>query len=367
MNTLPFKVSSIAMLLMISSTGSSYAAEIYNKDSNKLDLYGKIDAWHQLSDNKSVNGDATYIRLGFKGQTQINSSLTGYGQWEYQFNANQAESSSTNTGMTRLGFAGLHSSDFGSIDYGRNYGVVYDIAAWTDVLPEFGGDAYGIDNFMFKRTNNLLTYRNNALVDGLKIVLQYQGENGGAGETNNGRDVLRQNGDGYGASLIKEWDNGLSAGVAFSSSNRTHSQNDMIYGHGDKADVYRAGLKYNANQIYLAGTFTQTYNATIFGSSSKSVYGFANQAQITEFTAKYVFKNGIVPVVSYLQTKGKDIENYGDQDLLKYLAVGTSYYFNKNMSTAIIYKFNLLNDNKFTERAGINTDNVLALDLVYQF
>ncbi|XNN30338.1 porin [Escherichia coli] len=24
-----------------------------------------------------------YARLGFKGETQINSDLTGYGQWEY--------------------------------------------------------------------------------------------------------------------------------------------------------------------------------------------------------------------------------------------------------------------------------------------
>ena len=41
---------------------------------------------------------------------------------------------------TRLAFAGLKFGDYGSIDYGRNYGVAYDIGAWTDVLPEFGGD-----------------------------------------------------------------------------------------------------------------------------------------------------------------------------------------------------------------------------------
>ena len=35
---------------------------------------------------------------------------------------------------------GLKFGDYGSIDYGRNYGVAYDIGAWTDVLPEFGGD-----------------------------------------------------------------------------------------------------------------------------------------------------------------------------------------------------------------------------------
>ncbi|WP_435930003.1 porin [Dryocola sp. BD613] len=366
MNKLQVKVNTLTVALAC-FCASAYSAEIYNKDGNKLDLYGKIDALHQISDNKNVNGDATYVRLGFKGETQINQLLTGYGQWEYQLNANQAEGAGSNTGVTRVSFAGLYSQEFGSIDYGRNYGVVYDIAAFTDVLPEFGGDAYGIDNFMFKRTSNLLTYRNDTLVEGIKIVLQYQGENGGAGESNNSRGVLSQNGEGYGASLIKEWDNGLSIGGAFSSSGRTQDQNEMTYGHGDRATVYRAGLKYDANQIYLAGTFTDTHNATLFGSSSKEVYGFVNHAQIVELTAKYVFDNGFVPVVSYLQTKGKDLEDYDEKDLLKYLAVGAAYYFNKNMSTAVMYKFNFLKDNDFTDRSGINTDDVLALDLVYQF
>lgn len=63
--------------------GAANAAEIYNKDGNKLDLYGKIDGLHYFSDDKSVDGDQTYMRVGVKGETQINDQLTGYGQWEY--------------------------------------------------------------------------------------------------------------------------------------------------------------------------------------------------------------------------------------------------------------------------------------------
>ncbi|HBS4242065.1 TPA: porin, partial [Klebsiella quasipneumoniae subsp. quasipneumoniae] len=40
--------------------GAANAAEIYNKDGNKLDLYGKIDGLHYFSDDKSVDGDQTY-------------------------------------------------------------------------------------------------------------------------------------------------------------------------------------------------------------------------------------------------------------------------------------------------------------------
>ncbi|MGF7887801.1 porin, partial [Klebsiella pneumoniae] len=65
--------------------------------------------------------------------------------------------------------------------------------------------------------------------------------------------------------------------------------------------------------------------------------------------------------------KGKDLEGYGDQDILKYVDVGATYYFNKNMSTYVDYKINLLDDNSFTHNAGISTDDVVALGLVYQF
>jgi outer membrane pore protein F len=37
------------------------------------------------------------------------------------------------------------------------------------------------------------------------------------------------------------------------------------------------------------------------------------------------------------------------------------------MSAVVDYKINLLKDNDFTDAAGISTDNVLGLGLVYQF
>ncbi|MDD1118356.1 porin, partial [Klebsiella pneumoniae] len=95
--------------------GAANAAEIYNKDGNKLDLYGKIDGLHYFSDDKSVDGDQTYMRVGVKGETQINDQLTGYGQWEYNVQANNTESSSDQA-WTRLAFAGLKFGDAGSFD-----------------------------------------------------------------------------------------------------------------------------------------------------------------------------------------------------------------------------------------------------------
>ncbi|MEY5303059.1 porin, partial [Salmonella enterica subsp. enterica serovar Corvallis] len=59
---------------------------------------------------------------------------------------------------------------------------------------------------------------------------------------------------------------------------------------------------------------------------------------------------------------------YGDQDLVEYIDVGATYYFNKNMSTFVDYKINLLDDTNFTKNvAQISTDNIVAVGLNYQF
>jgi outer membrane pore protein C len=360
--------------------GAANAAEIYNKDGNKLDLFGKVDGLHYFSDDKSADGDQTYMRIGFKGETQVNDQITGYGQWEYQIQGNAPESE--NNSWTRVAFAGLKFGDAGSFDYGRNYGVVYDVTSWTDVLPEFGGDTYGSDNFMQQRGNGFATYRNAdffGLVDGLNFALQYQGKNGSpsgegadgiayTGVTNNGREALRQNGDGVGGSVTYDIGEGFGLGAAVSSSKRTDEQNRAIYlGNGDRAETYTGGLKYDANNVYLAAQYTQTYNATRVGGE-----GWANKAQNFEVVAQYQFDFGLRPSVAYLQSKGKNLgtlngRNYDDEDLLKYVDVGATYYFNKNMSTYVDYKINLLDDNSFTRDAGISTDDIVALGLVYQF
>ncbi|EDA4888969.1 hypothetical protein F9O51_11060 [Salmonella enterica subsp. enterica] len=235
------------------AAGAAHAAEIYNKDGNKLDLYGKVDGLHYFSDDSSKDGDQTYMRVGFKGETQINDQLTGYGQWEYNVQANTTEGEGANS-WTRLAFAGLKFGDYGSFDYGRNYGVLYDVEGWTDMLPEFGGDSYTYaDNYMTGRANGVATYRNTdffGLVDGLNFALQYQGKN------------------------------------------ESQSADDVNIG----------------------------------------------------------------------------TNNRNNEDLVKYADVGATYYFNKNFSTYVDYKINLLDDDdQFYKDAGISTDDIVALGMVYQF
>ena len=380
----------LALLLpALLAAGAANAAEIYNKNGNKLDLYGKVDGLRYFSDNPGDDGDQTYARLGFKGETQINDMLTGYGQWEYNIKANTAEGEGANS-ATRLAFAGLGFGQNGTFDYGRNYGVVYDVEAWTDMLPEFGGDSYTqTDVYMTGRTNGVATYRNKGFfgqADGLNFAMQYQGNNedGGSGEgTGNGkgRDLTRENGDGFGMSTSYDFDFGLSLGAAYSSSDRSNNQvaagrgdssHANSYAGGDTADAWTVGAKYDANDIYLAAMYAETRNMTAYGD-----YGIANKTQNFEVVAQYQFDFGLRPSIAYLQSKGKDLGGqevsrgnwrYVDKDLVKYVDVGVTYYFNKNMSTYVDYKINLLDeDDSFYESNGIATDDIVAVGLVYQF
>ncbi|EPB5148493.1 TPA: porin [Morganella morganii subsp. morganii] len=374
--------------------GAANAAEIYNKDGNKVDLYGKVDVRHMFAksdDNGSKeDGDDSRVRFGIKGETQITDQLTGFGRFENEIKTNGTEGDNKN--KVRLAYAGFKFAEFGSIDYGRNYGVVYDTAAWTDVLPLFGGDTMAqTDVYMTGRNANLLTYRNSDMfgyVDGLSFALQYQGANDDNSIANRGKAIkdpvtgevdytadAKANGDGYGFSSAYDLGWGVTLGAGYSNSARPLGQQYNSIAEGKRAEAWNVGAKYDANNLYLAAMYGETRNMTKFGEYDL----IANKTQNIELVAQYQFDFGLRPSIAYLQSKGKNLnvdadftnsngDRYSDsQDLLKYISVGTYYYFNKNMSAVIDYKINLLDNNDFTRDAKINTGDVVGLGLTYQF
>jgi outer membrane pore protein E len=110
-------------------------------------------------------------------------------------------------------------------------------------------------------------------------------------------------------------------------------------------------VKYDANNIYLAAMYSIAQNMTPIGSR-----GFANKSENFEAVAQYQFDFGLRPSIGYVQTKGKDLENgWGDQDLVKYVDVGATYYFNKNFSAMVDYKINQLDKGDFATYVGSAT------------
>ncbi|KFC82941.1 porin [Buttiauxella agrestis] len=376
--------------------GAANAAEIYNKNGNKLDFYGKAVGEHGWTTNgNSTNADSTYARIGFKGETQINDQMTGYGQWEYNMTASNPEGAQSQN--TRLAFAGLKFGDAGSLDYGRNYGAIYDVAAYTDMLVVWGGDSWvATDNFMTGRTNGVLTYRNSnffGLVDGLNFALQYQGKNdrnspvtveydnttGTPTSISLSGNGAKANGEGYSTAVTYDFAEGFSVAAGYANSDRTDAQKNALTAStpagvaynggasGDQAEAWSTAAKYDANNVYAAIQYAETTNMT-----READANFANKTQNFEAVVQYQFDFGLRPSIGYVQSKGKDLVarngfNGGNADLVKYVEVGTWYYFNKNMNVYAAYKFNLLDDNAYSAATGLETDDQTTVGIVYQF
>ena len=344
--------------------GTANAAEIYNKDANKLDLTGRVHAGYTFNNQSTENEDNTHARLGFKGQTQIASDLTGYGTFEYQFDANRTEGANGSAGKTRKAFAGLKFGDFGSFDYGRNTGVAYNGLAYTDVLPETGGDS-SITDTLTGRVGNAATFNTTnffGLVDGLGFGLQYVAKDEKDGSSFISRPD-RQHGDAWATSLSYDTDFGVGVVASYGAYDRTENQNSVASSaRGDRADVWATGLKYDANNIYVAATYGEARN---FYLTSDSVNTIADESKIFEVVAQYNFDFGLTPTIAYVSRKDK-VENVANEYSVKYASIGGTYAFNKNFSTYAEYNISLL-DKDQNKSFGQENSDVVNVGVIYQF
>ncbi|WP_323659358.1 porin [Pectobacterium versatile] len=341
--------------------GTANAAEIYNKDANKLDLTGRVHAGYTFNSQEVDNADNTNARLGFKGQTQITSDLTGYGTFEYQFDANKAEDNNATAGKTRKAFAGLKFADFGSFDYGRNTGVAYNGMAYTDVLPENGGDS-SVTDTLTGRIGNAATFNTTnlfGLVDGLGFGLQYvaKDDKSSTVDATTGKNIERNHGDAWATSLSYDTDFGVGVVASYGSQERTAAQRASSAG-GERADVWATGLKYDANNIYIAATYGEGRN---FFAPDDGI--LADKSKIFEVVAQYNFDFGLTPTLGYVSRKDK-IDGAENDYGVKYASVGATYAFNKNFSAYTEYDINLIKkDNEY----GLSNSDSVNVGVIYQF
>ncbi|XBW56845.1 porin [Dickeya fangzhongdai] len=350
------------------AAGAANAAEVYNKDGNKLDLTGKVHAGYYFGDStKSFEGrgDQTYVRMGFKGETQITKDLIGYGRFEYHFDASNPEDSNSqpigtngNGSKTRYAYAGLKFANFGSIDYGRNKGIAYDGISYTDVLPEWGGDQSYTDSIT-GRSSGVATYRNKnffGLVNGWDFGVQYQAKHEDSSQ------LRKQTGDGWGISSSYTSPIGVGVIASYEAADRTDTQ--VADNRGKKAEAWAAGLKYDANNIYLATTYGEYHNLSYLGRTSTSAL---DKTKVFEAVAQYHLDFGLTPSLAYVSAKADDdtaaVKTSGY--ITKYVSIGGTYNFNKNLAANVEYLVNLIDsdNNPYNKKTG----NSVFTGLTYQF
>lgn len=373
----------IAIPALLVAAGANASIEVWNKDGNKVDFYGRVKAANNITDRgQKGEGDDTSARLGMSGQTQITDGITGYGRWEYEAKAGKDNDGEGSHSEVRYAFAGLNFGDFGSFDYGRNDGVLKAITAYTDVLPQFGGDAANNDwNVLSARTKAVATYRNNnffGLTNDLSFALQYA--DNGDNSNKFREDAIRgESREAWGANV--QWnifDTGLTAGAGYAQTSTSDN----------RQSTWTAGVKYDNYNLYLAANYFQSKfkdrwlvtNITTGRSyiSDEKIKGF-------ELVAQYGIDldvGRLTPSLAYVQHK-ESIDHYryrnnsSSSPLVKYVSLGATYDLNKNFSAIVEYKFNLLDRDDVGAEKNTNnhrghenkpgTKDVLGVGLIYQF
>lgn len=365
--------------ILLATSGTVNALDILNKNGSKLELYGSINPNREVSNaflsKKSVShDDNTNAILGLLGESNITENLMSYASVEYatDFFGPEELIHQQQTNTIRLGYAGFKYGFWGSIDYGRNYGVMNDVHKLVNRVPYIATSSLftNNDNYMIGRNNSLLTYRNEnvfGLMNGISFSLQYQ-------DKTHNRTEVQQNNSGWGASLKYESDSGLTAiGSCFSSQRPETSDNNKNI-KNRSINAYGLGLKYDNDNVYIAAFYGVAHNLVSSHSYANNLLyqPYTNKIQNIEAVAEYKFHSGFHPSLSYLDSKGQnssfnnapDKQNVG---LEKQINISTRYEFNKNISTYMNYKIDLLNKEKLNKTHIMPTDNIIGAGIVYQF
>ncbi|QNS02036.1 MAG: porin [Buchnera aphidicola (Pentalonia nigronervosa)] len=368
----------IIPMLLATSSSTVNALELLNKHGNKLELYGSInpnrEASHKASSTKiNSHDDNTNAIVGLSGNINITDNLSSYAVVEYgtSFFGPEELINKQQPNTIRLGYAGFKYGSWGSIDYGRNYGIMHDAEKFVQRTPYIHADSLFLDNdnYMLGRNNSLFTYRNDdvfGLIDGLSFAVQYQDQ------TKN-RSESQQNHAGWGASLKYESDLGWAAVGTFFSSQKPQTLSRDKNIKNKLVNAYGLGLKYNNDNLYFAAFYgiannVQPSQSYINHSLSKL---YINKTQNVEAIAEYNFHVGFYPSLSYVRSEGKNssLNNASDINisLEKEINIATRYELSKNISTYMNYKINLLKKSEFVKINKIPTDNIIGAGIVYKF
>ncbi|WP_373419694.1 porin [Enterobacter sp. J49] len=313
--------------VLFSFSNLASAASLSRTRDHSLDFYGTLVARRFMSHKASDDGDRTYLYFGLKGTQWLSQDWQAYGQWEYTVSAEDASRNAT-----RLAYLGIKQQTLGSLDVGRNWGVLYDATSLTDRSPLFREMSYNyVDNVMRGRAEDLLTYRQsfNLARMPVHLALQYQFP---GHQTD--RPVMKRYGKGLGASLGWSLTSRFSAIIAASTSTSTRSQRKNA-NYRNQIRTLAGGLRYQTPALYLAAVSTRSNNAIHPEPAANS-----SPAYSEEVLVKVMLTSRLQPHVGY--TRLRQTESGYHQDILNYEEVGLTYYLGKNMQIFMDYKLNNL-------------------------
>lgn len=316
-----------AVLSLIVANGAS-AAEVFSDDTTTLDVHGRMQGMYYFSDDKDVDGDNSYVRVGLSGESKINDDLYAFGLYELEFKSNRRDVNGVEDDEfdVRKGYVGV-ATDYATFSYGRQYGAVTLVSDYTDIFPEFGNEAAGVSADVFGTGHSDSVFKATASIAGLNVHASYQAEN----------DEVSTDSNSYGIAADYQLPFGFKVALGY-------NEGETLTG-GNDAELFTSAISYEYDAFYVAALYSDGENWAKDGSDVNADYTGI------EAVATYKVTDDFLALVGYNNLERNDV------DTVDYVSIGAEYNLTENFKALAEYKINDVE----------NEDDVFAVAARYSF
>ena len=251
---------------------------------------------------------------------------------------------------SRLAYFGIANEKLGSLTFGKQWGVYYDIAGYTDNFSLFGGAANGVwtggTDGGWKgtgRADNSVQYRNT--IGNLEIAAQAQ---------------LFENTQSYGVSLQYHIPMGLSIGTAYNDAGIADPIQKIVTDIGSNTTNFIAGINYSKGKYYGAFTFSVNDDNVVIVDTGSALslpsYGYEVSLGYTP-SSRWSVEGGF-----NLVKARESLSIYPDKSVLYQFILGANYYITPNTN---IYMIGRLSNAQYEEFSSYV--NAFAFGFRYAF
>ncbi len=300
---------------------------------SRLEFYGKFSVHTAIFDNQ-IELQENLPKLGLQLDHKVNEDLSFIVNLEYRYHIIDGEVFNNDAASPdefisdpfkeiqpfeqRLMYGGFSYGKWGTLTVGKQWGVYYDIAGYTDNFTVFGGSATGVysggTDGGWKgtgRADKSIVYRNS--FGNLDIGLQTQ---------------LFGKYENYGISAeyaLNSW----RFGIAYNTAKIQDEAKEFIEDIGNTTDNYVAGLHYNHKDVMV--TAAVTFNDDEFiRIGENEIISFATMGYEL-FSSFRPFENiEIQAGVNYMDDVDSNDHDLGQYHLLQWIG-GLNYYFQDNL------------------------------------
>ena len=359
--------------IILTTLGVFFSSIIFAQNNSIIDslsFYGKLSVHGAFFDDE-VQLQQNSPRVGIYLERKIINNLSVIGNLEYGINmidGNQFNNDANNivdfsndpfvenkAFVNRITYVGFQHPKWGTLSVGKQWGVYYDVAAFTDNFTVFGGESTGVYSANTDggwkgtgRAENAIIYRNS--LNNFDFGVQSQ---------------LFKGSQNYGFSLIYNLNIGLSLGVAgniaqinsefeeFISYERKHNNNMLFSAKYAKKNKFNVALSYAINQDEFTTIDTVSDDIEIIAYPTHGIELYAN----------YFIKPKLELQVGFNRIHDIEKDSYfrGDYELMHYV-IGANYYITPK---TYAYASARIGDSKFVNNT--RDYDVFVLGFAYNF